>query len=51
MLDLHDSINMMEKDALKEFAFTNYSQNIDKRLSVEALRTQCHQFVDQFGAV
>jgi hypothetical protein len=47
--DIHDTVNFMEKDALKEFAFTQYKQNIDKRQTVEAMRAQVHQFIDQFG--
>ncbi len=39
----------MEKDALKEFVSRNYRQKLDGRLSVEAMRTQALQLIDQFG--
>lgn len=49
--DLRQSVTFMEKDALKEFALRNYRQKLDGRLSVEAMRTQTLQLIDQFGAV
>ena len=51
MLDLKQSISFMDKDALKLFAQTNYGQKLDGRLSVEALREQANQMIDQFGVV
>ena len=47
--DLHDQVNAMEKDSLKEFAFTHFQQNIDLRKSVESLRGSVHQMINQFG--
>lgn len=49
--DLRQSVTFMEKDALKEFVSRNYRQKLDGRLSVEAMRTQALQLIDQFGAV
>jgi len=49
--DLRQSVTFMEKDALKEFVSRNYRQKLDGRLSVEAMRTQTLQLIDQFGAV
>lgn len=49
--DLRQSVTLMEKDALKEFVSRNYRQKLDGRLSVEAMRTQTLQLIDQFGAV
>lgn len=49
--DLRQSVTFMEKEALKEFALRNYRQKLDGRLSVEAMRTQTLQLIDQFGAV
>lgn len=51
VLDLKQSISFMDKDALKLFAQTNYGQKLDGRLSVEALREQANQMIDQFGVV
>ncbi len=48
--DLRQSVNLMEKDALKDFVSRNYRQKLDGRLSVEAMRTQALQLIDQFGA-
>lgn len=47
--DLRQSVTFMEKDALKEFVSRNYRQKLDGRLSVEAMRTQALQLIDQFG--
>lgn len=51
VLDLKQSISFMDKDALKLFAQTNYGQKLDGRLSVEALREQTAQMIDQFGVI
>lgn len=48
--DLRQSISFMDKDALKEFVQTHYRQKLDGRLSVEVMRTQAQQMIDQFGA-
>lgn len=47
--DVHDQVNLMDKDALKSFAFSNYKQNLDKRAAVNDLRDQVHQLINQFG--
>lgn len=47
--DLHDQVNIMDKEGLKEFAFTHFKQNLDKRLAAAELRAKVHQFIDQFG--
>ena len=49
--DLRDSVQSMDKDALSQFASTNYRQIIDRRRSVETLREEVLGFIDRFGAV
>lgn len=49
--DLYDSVNVMDKGALSEFAMTRYRQDLNKRLSVDKLRAQVIGFIDQFGAI
>lgn len=49
--DLKQSVSFMDKDALRTFVQTNYRQKVDGRLSVEAMRTQAIQMIDQFGMV
>lgn len=49
--DMIDTVNAMGKDALREFAQTNYRQNLDKRQSVESMRAKVAGFIDQFGVV
>jgi len=51
VLDLKQSVSFMDKDALKTFALTNYGQKLDGRLSVEVLRSQTANMIDQFGAL
>ena len=51
VLDLKQTVSFMDKDALKQFALTNYNQKLDGRLSVEALREQTAQMIDQFGVI
>lgn len=46
-----DQIDRMDKAALEEFARNNYRQDLDKRRSLENLREQVRQMVDQFGVV
>ena len=48
--DLRQSVQFMEKDSLKDFVSRNYRQKLDGRLSVEAMRAQALQLIDQFGA-
>jgi len=49
--DVVDQVNLMDKDALKEFAKTKYGQPLPKTLSVENMRTKVVGFIDQFGLV
>lgn len=49
--DMVDQVNIMDKDALKEFAQTKYGQPIPKTLSVENMRTKVVGLIDQFGLV
>ena len=49
LLDLKQTVSLMDKEALKSFALTNFNQKLDGRLGVEALRSQTLQFLDQFG--
>lgn len=49
--DLYDQIDQMDKASLESFASTKYRIDLDKRKSVDNLRTQVKQLVDQFGAV
>ena len=51
VLDLKQSISFMDKDALKVFVQTNYNQKLDGRLSVEVMRQQTAQMIDQFGVI
>lgn len=51
VLDLKQTVSFMDKDALKQFALTNYGQKLDGRLSVEVMRNQAAQMIDQFGAL
>ena len=50
LMDLHDSVRLMGKDELVQYALTNFNQSLDKRQKVEAMRAQVSQFLDQFGA-
>ena len=49
--DLRDSIATMNKEALLTYAQTHFNMKLDKRQSVENLRTAATQLVDQFGAL
>ena len=49
--DLYDQIDQMDKSSLESFASTKYRIDLDKRKSVDSLRAQVKQLVDQFGAV
>ena len=48
--DMRDAIANMDKSALESYAKTHYRIDIDKRRSVDALRTQVTGLVDQYGA-
>lgn len=47
---VRDNINNMDKNALATFAKTTYRIDLDKRLSINALREQVVGLVDQYGA-
>lgn len=49
--NLVDQINLMDKDALKDFAHTKYGQPIPKTMTVENMRAKVVGFIDQFGMV
>ncbi len=46
-----DQINQMDEDMLKEYAFARYQQSIPKTLSLENMRKQVTQMVEQYGVV
>lgn len=46
---VRDTIAAMDKDALEQFAQTNYSTKIDKRRGVEALRQEVTGMFERFG--
>ena len=48
--DMRDSIAIMDKAALEAYAKTNFRVDIDKRRSIETLRTEVTGLVDRFGA-
>lgn len=47
---LYDQVNIMEKDALKDFAQSHYQQNTNNSKSVENIRLDVTAMIDQFGA-
>ena len=47
---LYDQVNVMDKDALKDFAQTHYQQKLNKSKSEENLRIEVNGMIDQFGA-
>lgn len=50
--DLRDSINNLDSyDALNAIAANDYGQKLDKRKSIQTLRTEVIALVDQFGTV
>lgn len=48
--ELFDQIERMDKVALEEFC-RKYGQEIDRRRSVDKLRSEAKSFVDRFGAL
>lgn len=48
---LYDQVNVMDKEALEDFAKNHYQQNLDKRRGVDTLRAEVVSMIDQFGAV
>jgi len=49
--DVIDRVQGMDKDALDNFAYSNYEQRINKRKSVENLREDVIGMIDRFGVV
>ena len=49
--DLVDQVNLMDKDALKEFAQSKYGQPLSKTLHVDNMRARVVGFIDQYGMV
>lgn len=49
--DAVDQINIMDKDALKDYAHVKYGQPLPKTLSVENMRAKVVGLIDQFGLV
>ncbi|MGP9490830.1 hypothetical protein [Psychrobacter sp. AOP7-B1-24] len=47
---LYDQVNVMDKDALKDFAQNHYQQNTNNSKSVENIRLDVTSMIDQFGA-
>lgn len=47
---LYDQVNVMDKDALKDFAQNHYQQNTNSSKSVENIRLDVTAMIDQFGA-
>ena len=47
--DIRDAITQMDKVGLKTYIKTNWQQDIDGRLSVEAMRQKASALFDQFG--
>lgn len=47
---LYDQVNVMDKDALKDFAQNHYQQNTNNSKSVENIRLDVVGMIDQFGA-
>lgn len=47
--NMRDSIAVMDKQALENFAKTHFNVGLDKRKGVDNLRTQVNGLVDQYG--
>ena len=47
--DARDFVINMDKDMLAEFAQTNFRMSLDKRKSVENLRSEVVGLIDQYG--
>ncbi len=48
-LDLVQTLDSMDKDALQEFGVTKFSQKVPKNLSVEKMRARIVEMIDQYG--
>ena len=46
-----DQVNLMDKDALKEYAHVKYGQPLPKTMSVDNMRAKVVGFIDQYGLV
>lgn len=46
-----DQVNLMDKDALKEFAHTKYGQPLPKTMSEANMRAKVVGLIDQYGLV
>lgn len=44
-----DQVNLMDKDALKEYAQNRYGQPLPKTMAVETMRSKVVGLIDQFG--
>ena len=49
IIDVIDSISIMDKEALSNFAKTEFNMDLDKRKSIEKLRQDVSIKVNQFG--
>jgi hypothetical protein len=49
-MDLVESLNAMDKDALQAFALDKFSQKVPKNLSVDNMRAKVVELLDQYGA-
>lgn len=49
--DMRDAIAIMDKGSLEQYAKTHFMVDLDKRRSVENLRTEVTGLVDRFGAL
>lgn len=47
----YDQVNVMDKDALKEFAKTHYQQNTNNTKTVENIRLDVTAMIDRFGVM
>jgi hypothetical protein len=47
--DMRDAINIMGKEALTDYAKTNFGTSLDQRKGVDALRAKVTGLIDQYG--
>lgn len=47
--DLMDQVERMDKDALAQYAQTKFNVTIDRRRTIEALRSEVRGMLDRFG--
>lgn len=47
--EVRDSVNVMDKDSLSNFAKIHFSAELDKRQGVEKLRQKVIGMIDQYG--